>query len=76
MFFPSSNHLLQDLFLFQLPDAERGFGEGAGLGDRHRAAARLADFAEGALRAHARETGAPTVTFSQECALLRPTAFV
>ena len=41
--------------MLKLSDAERGFGKGAGLGDRHRAAARLADFAEGALRALACE---------------------
>ena len=51
----SSYHLLNDFLLFKLPYAERGFGEGAGLRDRHRAAAGLAHLAERALRAHARE---------------------
>ena len=53
--FASSYLLLDNLLLFQLADAEWGFGEGTGLGDRHRAAASLADFAEGTLRALARE---------------------
>ena len=55
--FVSSNHLLQYPLLFQLADAERGFGEGAGLGERRRTAARLADFTEGTLRALACEHG-------------------